>query len=59
MSARVRHTTVYAGIGILVTPVVWWIGLVDVTQAAFLLVLAPIAYWCGFGDGERYGEKRW
>ena len=56
MTTRLRHTVVYGIIGLLIAPVMWWLGLLGSEAAAAVAVFAPMAYWTGFRDGERFGE---
>jgi hypothetical protein len=56
MTTRLRHTVVYGIIGLLIAPVMWWLGFLGSEAAAAVVVFAPMAYWTGFRDGERFGE---
>lgn len=56
MSMRLRNTIVYGLIGLVVWPVIAALGVVEWEMARVLIVCLPVAYWCGFHDGERFGE---
>lgn len=45
MSARLRHTLVYAAIAAALAPVQWLLGVFDAGVIAVITVSAPIAYW--------------
>lgn len=59
MSERTRNTLLYGVTVIMCGALMWALGVIHSTTFFSGACVFPLVYWLGFGDGERYGEKRW